>query len=159
MPVSSPTLVQKVTSTISTSAQISQWNIYTDTQFKVTVSYPANWQKDNTGDAMYKSTDGFFQLSAVASEAPTAAEVCAGSIDGNRKDYQYGTSPSLQYLVVDGESACLIWPSADQSPYSRGVSLLAVQFPKILAPQPYILLLFADKDHIWQMAKRLKFDR
>jgi hypothetical protein len=151
--------MQTVTPTASASAVLSQWSVYTDTQLKVTVSYPANWQKDDTGEAMYKGIDGFFQLSAVASEAPTAAEICTDDIDGNRKDYQYGTSPSLQYLVVDGQPACLIWPSADQSIYFRGVSLLAVQFPKVLAPQPYILLLFADKDHIWQMGKRLKFDR
>ena len=162
---SQPTLIKvtkvpSATPNLSPSVSQSEWDTYTDPQFKVALSYPANWQKDDSGNAIYSSLDGFIQLSAVGSEAPTANEICANELDANaRKEPRFGTTPKLEYLKIDGQVACLILPSEDQAKAQRGLSLLAIQFPDSLAPQPYILLLFADKDHIHRIGETVKFER
>jgi len=152
--------VPSITPNLSTNVSQSVWDTYTDPQLKVRLGYPANWQKDDSGNAIYSSADGFFQLSAVGSEAPTAKEICANELDANtRKEPQFGTTPKLEYLKIDGQAACLILPSEDQAKAQRGLSLLAIQFPDSLASQPYILLLFADKDHVRQIGQTVKFER
>jgi hypothetical protein len=137
----------------------SKWATYTDPQLKVTLGYPADWQKDDSGNAIYSSIDGFFQLSAVGSGAQTADETCAYEMEANnaRKYQRYGTTPKLEYLKIEGQAACLILPSEDQAKAQRDVAFLAIQYPESLAPQPYILLLFADKDHIRQIGQTVKF--
>src|SRR5829696_8881312 len=77
-----PTSVPKtlaVTSTPTSESQYSaiesitsNWNVYTGDLFLVTLKYPANWETNNEGYAVYSGQDGFFQLSASSIATPTA---------------------------------------------------------------------------------------
>ena len=100
----------------------SDWNTYTSKLFLVTLKYPANWEIDNEGNAVYSGKDGFFQISASSMSGLTAKEMCENAIQINNsgKENNYGTNPTMEILQVDSQPACLVLPEDDQPRYKRG---------------------------------------
>ena len=76
----------------------SDWNTYTSELFLVTLQYPAYWEFNNDGDAVYSGQDGFFQISASSLSGLTANEMCENDIQLNKtgKINNYGTNPTME---------------------------------------------------------------
>ena len=139
----------------------SNWNTYTSELFLVTLKYPAYWEIDNAGNAVYSGKDGFFQLSASSISGLTAKEMCENVIQINKsgKDNNYGTNPTIEILQVDNQPACLVLPADDQPEYKRGSSLLVVEYPALEGGHTRLLQFIADKEHIHDLIGTLKFVR
>jgi len=139
----------------------SNWNMYTSELFLVTLKYPAYWEINNEGYAIYSGRDGFFQISASSISGFTAKEMCENDIQVNNsgKVNNYGTNPTMEILQVDNQPACLVLPSDGQPQSKRGISFLVVEYPKSEAGHTRLLQFFADKNHIRDFISTLKFVR
>ncbi len=155
-----------LTSTSQTEVEASEsitsdWNIYTSKLFLVSLKYPADWEIDHEGNAVYSGKDGFFQLSASSMSGLTAKEMCENDIQINNsgKENDYGTNPTMEILQVDNQPACLVLPADDQPQYKRGSSLLVVEYPALEGGRTRLLQFIADKNHIRDLIGTLKFVR
>ena len=156
--LSMPGSQSEVPATASTS---SDWNTYTSELFLVTLKYPANWEINNEGYAVYSGQDGFFQISASSISGLTAKEMCENDLQLNNsgKVNNYGTNPTIEILQVDNQPACLILPAEDQQQYKRGASLLVVEYPELEDGHTRLLQFSADKNHIRDFIDTLRFVR
>jgi hypothetical protein len=152
----------QIVATLVTVALSPGWKTYTSSTFHVSVQYPSNWHPDSSGQALYSGPDGFFNITAAASLAPTAQIACQITLGDaqthNGLEPQFGHQPTMQIVQIDLQPACLIFPSADQQAAYRGLALLFVDYPASIA-RGDILEFWADKDHIRDLAARLKFIR
>lgn len=151
-----PTLESTIESPTST------WNTYTSELFLITLKYPAYWNTNDEGYAVFSGQDGFFQISASSIAASTAKEWCELEIQHNPDKmgiYRYGTKPMLEVLKVDNQPACLVLPSDDQSQSERGYSLLVVEYPELEGGRTRLLFFMADKNHVRDFIDTLKFVR
>jgi TolB protein len=156
MPSATPTPVPP-TPTVAPGAL----RLYDNPFFRVTFQYPDHWQhqegEPQTGER-YGGSDGFFLLGAIdAGDQPldTVATNEAGHVLR-----PYGTDPSIESLVVTGQEARLILPSADQSMGPLGQALLIVRFPapvEIGGHRYPLFTLTADPAHILDLASTLAF--
>lgn len=129
---------------------------YTSPVFQVTLQHPAGWRHVEGYEEKYDGADGFFQLSALSGEGKTIEEIC----EWEAANFAYGFLPQLQWWQVQGQDACVIWPSEDQELVKRDQAALIVRFPKpvqIRGNVCHYLILWADKYHIVEMAKTLDF--
>lgn len=154
-------LLPSVTPTLIQVPQVTNWKTYTSEKFSVSLKYPENWELDNSGDAVYSGQDGFFQITAAGSAGPTAKGLCEDYTQRplSWKLMDYGSNPSMEILQVDDQPACLVLPSTDQSQEKRGISLLVVEYPKSGQERTRLLIFFADKNHMRDFSKTLKFVR
>lgn len=67
------------------------WQTYTNGAYRITLRYPAAWQKDPRCDERYGGSDGFFAVSAVSGEGKTIDEVAAN--EAHHKLRPYGSNP------------------------------------------------------------------
>ncbi len=159
---STPTMLSPSdTPTLIEVPQETNWKTYTSEIFGVSLKYPEYWELDNSGAAVYSGKDGFFQITAAGLAAPTARELCEDYTQRplSWKLMDYGSNPSMEILQVDGQPACLILPSVDQSQEKRGISLLVVEYPKSGQERTRLLIFFADKNHVRDFSNTLKFNR
>src|SRR5215216_861068 len=105
----------------ATESTTSDWNTYTSELFLVSLKYPAYWEINHEGNAVYSGKDGFFQLSASSMSGLSAKEMCENNVQINNsgKINDYGTKPVIEILQVDDQPACLVSPSDDQPQYKR----------------------------------------
>ena len=80
-PVAKAALTELPTSTSqsevpATESTTSDWNTYTSELFLVTLKYPAYWEINNEGYAVYSGQDGFFQISSSSISGLTVKETC-----------------------------------------------------------------------------------
>ena len=128
-------------------------------RYGVNLSYPAGWDWVPGYDgSRLGGREGFLQLDAARSSD--------GFIDGVAEQaayhplLPYGSQPSIQHLVVGGQSARLILPSADQPEEMAGQAQLVVAYPTplVIAGEAYaFLVVYGDADHILEIAKSLAF--
>lgn len=154
------TTADQIVATLATVTLSPAWKTYTSPTFHVSVRYPPNWHPDSSSQALYSGPDGFFNITAAASLAPTAQIACQITLDSsqthNGLEPQFGHQPTMQVVQVDHQAACLILPSADQLESYRGLALLFVDYPTTIA-RGNVLQFWADKVHIRDLAARLKF--
>jgi TolB protein len=144
------------------------WQLYTDHVYRLTLCIPPGWRQSPiySDRAYFEGSDGRFQFDA--SEGHIPLQSCEGS--ATHVLHPYGSHPQIRSLKIDGQKACLVWPSEDQG--AQGDAELQIQYPRpirIVTPidQPapvksiegmYGLLVFiADKNHILEIAKTIKF--
>jgi LysM repeat protein len=129
--------------------------IYANRDYQVSFLYPANWQRVN--DERYEGPDGFFLVNAIASTG-SIQEVCRNEAFHVLRPY--GSSPITERLTIQGQEACLIIPSSDQPPDMHGQAALIVRYPApvtINNQTDNFFVLYADKNHIRQLARTLEF--
>ncbi|HEV8716641.1 MAG TPA: hypothetical protein VGX03_27965 [Candidatus Binatia bacterium] len=86
---------------------------YISSVFQITLQHPAGWHHVEGYEERYGGdggADGFFQLSAMSGEGKTIEEVCGWEAP----NFAYGFLPQIQWWQVQGQDACVIWPSEDQ---------------------------------------------
>lgn len=134
-----------------------QMATYSSAQLGVTLQYPAAWQPSESGDYLFIGDDGFFNLTRSDSKTQTAKDACIAEEEANKKDHRYGTQPTLRLLTVDGQPACMLTPSEDQSENKSGLTFMVVQYPTQSGKLQGLLQLWADQAHIRDLGGNLKF--
>ena len=132
-----------------------RYAMYRNPVYRVSFPYPASWRQ--VSETRYEGDDGFFEISALASELPFH-ELCQA--EANHRLRPYGTSPRVVPGRVQGQEACYIFPSADQAPEFRGQAALLVVYPEPVVingnEYPHFIL-WADQNHLVTMANGLRF--
>jgi hypothetical protein len=140
------------------------WQTYVDNTYKVTLRFPSGWKKDpGYFDRPYFGSERKphsvvhdFQLLVMGDESTTPEQACTGEAEHVLKPF--GGKPTIRSTKVDGQSACLIFPSKDQ-----GAPWYAAAFVKY--PEPVqiegdrwsILALYADKEYFDRIMGSLRF--
>ncbi len=139
------------------------WQTFVDGTQKVTLRCPADWKPVPPYDvapamrSQDRSRD--FGLSAEGGENNTAQQLCKD--DAEHILRPFGTNPAIRPMKVQGQSACLIWPSADQKKLGgdNGAKLI-VKYPEPVKIDDTVysfLTLYADKNYILALIRSLKF--
>lgn len=147
---------------------------YVDGAFKVVLRCPAEWTPTpGYGFAPSLGPDPkhrhpAFGLSAAGWETSTAQQLCKADVEHVLRPF--GTSPTIRPMKVQGQNACLIWPSSDQRritgddtaelivKYPKPVEIDGIVCPGESRPCSYgFLTLNADKKYIMQLIRNLKF--
>jgi TolB protein len=152
--------VASVTPGNSASAE-KDWQLYTDHFYRLTLRFPQGWRKPTQiyADRPYfEGSDGHFQLNA--SEGHTPQQVCQGAATHHLQPF--GSHPQIRSMKIQGQKACLVWPSEDQpdkGPHAQGEAELVVQYPQSIKSDGRYgqLILIADKNHILEIARTLRF--
>ena len=129
---------------------------YTSPTYHVTLGYPKNWQPTEGYEARFSGSNGFFQVTAA--QSATLQEVCNSTAQHRLKPY--GNRPQVQRLQIQSRPACLILPSADQDRALERLAALIVRYPKpirINGEDYNYLMLYADKEHIREIANTVRF--
>ncbi len=138
---------------------VSSTKQYNTSTYGVTFSYPSNWQPTKGYEERFSGADGFFQITGLSSPPPsTIQNVCKDVL--NHRLNPYGTRPQMQRLQIQGRPACLILPSSDQDRTMERMATLIVRYPtpiRLNGTNYNHLMLSADKEHIRQIANKLKF--
>jgi TolB protein len=128
---------------------------YSNSVYKVRFQYPSHWQRVN--DERYEGEDGFFQISAIASDQSIDV-VCQN--EAFHQLNPYGTQPRIQHTRIGNQPACLIFPSQDQPPEMRNQAALIVRYPTpvvIDGTRYQYFILWADQNHIIEIGNSLTF--
>ena len=133
--------------------------VFQSDTFHVTFQYPKGWTEVDSGTADYAGDNGYFSVSKTNRMGMGALQMCQNDLAHNgtaKFGNEYGTSPQLQTLQVDDQSACVILPSEDQPRSQNGLAVLVVDYPPTVEPHA-LLFISADKDHILGFAHSLHF--
>ncbi|MFD1775401.1 LysM peptidoglycan-binding domain-containing protein [Paenibacillus rhizophilus] len=124
-------------------------------EYRVSFPYPAAWRA--VSETRHEGADGFFQVSALASDLPFA-ELCRS--EAYHPLMPYGSSPRIVPARVQNQEACYIFPSSDQAPELRRQSAFIAVYPQPVvingSTYPYFIL-WADQDHLQAMVNGLRF--
>lgn len=128
---------------------------YRNADFHVQFQYPFHWSK--VDDERYEGSDGFFQISALASDE------AIGIVCHNEAFHQllpYGTEPRIVKTQIQNQDACFIYPSQDQPSEMRGQAALIVKYPTpvvIDGTRYHYFVLWADQNHIDEIGRSVSF--
>lgn len=141
------------------STRVSDLAVYESDLYGVRLLYPAAWRSEpGYGSERWSGRDGFFMLGAAASEGTPLDRLAEDQAQHHL--LPYGSRPTVTPLTVDGQEARLIWPSADQAEDMAGQAELIVRAPRpieIAGTGYEYLILWADKNHIRDLAGNLEF--
>jgi hypothetical protein len=99
--------------------------------FHVSLSFPETWKKASGYDERYQGEDGFVSLGAKVTETYSSIKsVCEDEI--NHVLQPYGSAPSVQYMTIDDQEACLIFPSDDQNDAMENAAEIVVRYPQAI---------------------------
>jgi hypothetical protein len=133
--------------------------VYSNQEYHVSLQYPSTWTANNAYTrARYEGDSGFFQISAFGGNGWTIDQVAES--DANHKLKPYGTTPSIVKSDIHGLDARLIKPSDDQPKEEKEMAELVIKYPQpiqIDSNTYYYFILWADKNHIEQIAETIKF--
>jgi len=128
-------------------------------RYGVSLYYPATWEIIPGYDgARLGGEDGFLQL-----DAARAADADIDAVADQAAHHPlvpYGSAPTIAHLVVAGQPARLILPSADQAPEMAGQAQLIVAYPEpweIDGQEYAFLIIYADVGHLRAIAATLAF--
>lgn len=134
---------------------------YPDDAFGVTFAFPASWHKSSLAMDRYDGDTGFVTVGAGLNGGVwTIQSACEH--ESSHKLQPYGSAPSLEYVTIDQQPACLIWPSADQDPgFEDMAELVALPpHPITVAGTTYdFLIVSADKHHLPAIVSTVQFRR
>src|SRR5271157_5183002 len=83
--------------------------MYVDKVYQITFRYPKDWKVDPSVPYAH-GDDGYVKITASGGDTPR--QVCQGQ--AQHKARPFGTHPTIRSLTVQGQPACLVWPSKDQ---------------------------------------------
>ncbi|MFC2949802.1 LysM peptidoglycan-binding domain-containing protein [Virgibacillus sediminis] len=139
----------------SPALKLDDWRIYTNRDYLIQLKYPRHWER--VTQLRYEGVDGFFQISAIRSEEPLPV-VCRN--EAFHPLQPYGSAPKIISSSIQGQEACLIYPSADQPAEMRNQAALIVQYPQPVNISGDIynyFLLWSDKEHLDMISSSLIF--
>src|SRR5271165_5556095 len=138
------------------------WQTYVDATYKVALRSPTELMPiPGLGAAVSgpKYNHRAFGLSASGGENSTAEQLCRGEADHHLRPF--GTNPTIKTLTVDGQTACLIWPSPDQHTITGDDEAeLIVKYPKPVEIGGYsysFMTLNAETKYIMALARSIQF--
>ena len=139
------------------------WTAFSNSVYAVSLQRPSHWQRlpeysdPELGDRGFGAADGFLLVSAV--EYPGLIDdVAAG--EANHRQMPYGSEPAIESLMIAGQEARLIRPSADQYPSMNGQAALIVRYPQpvsILGHLHNFFVLYVAVGHVEALAQMLVF--
>jgi len=142
--------------------EVPAWKTYYNEGYHVSLKYPPDWMKNSKYMDRYEGREGFFSVSAIAGGIylkPLPIDEVA-NFSANHKLKPYGSNPQITSLKIRGQEARLITASSDQPESMNGQSELIVKHPGpvIINDDIYhYFILVADKRHIMDIAKTIKF--
>lgn len=160
-----PTVINTSTPTfIPTSSGLSTETSNADTgftskMFHVSLNFPSTWRKVDGYDERYQGNDGFINLSAKENPYATIQSVCEDEI--NHVLRPFGSNPSVQYLMIDNQEACMILPSDDQNGLMENSAEILIRYPQPIAINGYtysFFILVVSEQYISSIAPTIKFD-
>jgi TolB protein len=128
---------------------------YRNADFHVQLQYPSHWER--VEDERYEGSDGFFQISALASDEEIDT-VCQN--EAFHQLLPYGTKPRIVKTQIQNQEACFIYPSQDQPADMGGQAALIVKYPTsvvIDGNRYHYFILWADKNHIDEIGRSVTF--
>ncbi len=132
---------------------------YISDAFGITFKYPASWNKNPRYEDKYEGKSGFFEVSGYESNKDNIDSAVQEEID---EPYMpYGSKPTIKKLIVDGQPAREIIPSADQGDIiTDRDTALVVQYKTPVTVEgktyPY-LIIWTNKDNLPLIIRSLKF--
>jgi len=138
--------------------RIDNWKVYANSNYKITLEYPSEWKENKAFTNRYDGNDGFFQVVAISAENVSIDKVA--DEDAHHMAKPYGSNPQINNIKVQGQDGRLILPSADQGKEMSNQAGLIVKYPKPIkiGSRTYnYFVLYADKNHIEEIAKTIKF--
>ena len=131
------------------------WEQYTDKELHGTFRHPKDWK---TSPAYYDRTyfggpDGALQLSAAGNDTPQQG--CQSAAIHHLQPFD--SHPQIRSLKVQGQKACLVWPSEEHG--ANADAELFVEFPhpiEVSGDRFNLLTLYADKN-ILEIMKTQRF--
>jgi hypothetical protein len=136
-----------------------QWQTYTNSTFKITLKFPANWTRtegDPASGERFGAADGYVQLSAA-----NAMNIDAlAQTEANQPSQPYGPNPRIETMTVQGQPARLITPSTLAAPGVIQNAALIVLYPRpalVMNTFYNYLVLYADAGHVRDIAANLVF--
>lgn len=131
---------------------------YPNDAFGVAFAFPASWRPSARSMDRYDGDTGFVSVGAgLTGGMWTIQSACEH--EAGHKLRPYGSAPKLEYLTIDHQPACLIWPSADQDPGFENMAELVVLAPRpiTIADTSYdFLILSADTHHLRTIASTIQ---
>lgn len=162
--VEQPTPTPGIESPTAVSTANEALALYTNTVFKVQLTYPASWQPDpnygsNAGGIPEAYSDprgrafGYFHVNALC--CPSDLDASAQN-EASHKLKPYGDNPIIEALTVDGRDARLILADEATAPEPFMAELVVpYRTPvRINSPNPYtFFIMYAHKDYIRTIAE------
>jgi hypothetical protein len=144
-------------------SSVTNWQSFVDGTYKIVLRCPAEWKLVRPYDVAPamgpEHQPRAFGLDAEGGENNTAQQLCKGA--AGHVLQPFGTNPTIRPMKVQGQSACLISPSADQKKMTgENDAELIVKYPqpvKIGDSTYSFLTLYADKNYIMALTRGLKF--
>jgi len=137
---------------------ISTWKEYSNAKYKITFKYPSDWKVNKEFTERYDGKDGFFQVASISNPILSIDKIAEE--EGHHIAQPYGSNPKINKLKIQGLETRLILPSEDQPKELKGQSAIIVQYPKpvkIGSLTYNYFILWADKEHIEEIGKTIKF--
>jgi len=134
------------------------WSVYSSKIYKISLKHPSHWKSNSKYSNRFDGTDGFFQISASSGKDLSIDDIV--KFDVTHLSKPYGSNPMIKNLKIQGIEARLILPSSDQIEEMTNQAALIIRYPKpvIINDITYsYLVLWADKDHIVEISKTIKF--
>ncbi len=128
-------------------------------RYGVTLLCPAAWEPLPGYDgSRLGGQDGFLQLDAA--QSPDGTIDAVADLAAHHQLLPYGSRPAIEHLIVAGQAARLILPSADQPAAMAGEACLIVAYPapRAVGDDVYTyLVIYSDTDHMLAIATSLTF--
>lgn len=132
------------------------WRLCVDKEDGVSFRYPSPWQhgaaySDRTE---FDGPDGMIQI--IASEGKSPQTVCRGGATHILRPF--GQHPHIRSMKVQGQRACLVWPSNDQGAPHDAELVVEYPHPVTIKGDSYTqLIVDGDKNHILAIIDSLRF--
>ena len=138
------------------------WTILSNSSLKVTLRHPTNWRPEageGQGDSPTRVSgeDGFLSITCIGQPDATI-DIVAANQAGHRLR-PFGERPSIEGMLIQGQEARLIVPSADQQ---ASMAMLIVRYPRpvdVSGSTCQFFALSASAEHIRAISHTLRFSQ
>ena len=154
------TISSNTSSNVSNSKQQTSMLNYISKDYQISMQYPSNLKLDSNYYQRYDDGDTFFQFDAITGN-DTPIDSIVNDI-ANHTLLPYGSAPTIESLVLQGQPARLILPSEDQPKGMNKQACVIIKYPTpilISATKYNYLKLYADVAHIKDFANSIKFSK
>lgn len=101
---------------------------FTSQKYEVQFDYPSDWVKNPRYEDKYEGKDGFFEVGDYTGVHASIEEAVEDQV--NAPHLPYGSHPTIEKATLDGEPACIIYPSDDQNSfYTDKDAAIIVKYP------------------------------
>ena len=131
---------------------------YVNREYHIYLKYCSDWKQNYNYSDRFEGKDGFFQINALDSQGRDIDAVAKQ--EASHELEPYGSNPQIFNLIIQGQEARLIIPSSDQIEEMNHQAEVIVRYPtpiEIDGGRYNYFLLYADKEHIQDIAKTIRF--